>query len=75
MEKVTYRIVKILPDKPGERPPVLIEECLDGFPVNLYTGYDRGDEKWRLFPKRRIIPSVVDLKKKSIGISDARRAY
>jgi hypothetical protein len=75
LEKVTYRIIKFLNNRPGEHCPALIEECLDGFPVNIYTGYDRGDGLWILFPNRKLMPSVVDLKKKTIGYSDANRAY
>lgn len=43
MEKVTYKVIGFLKERPGENPPALIHECLDGHPVNSYIGYDRQD--------------------------------
>ena len=74
MEKVTYLVVGFLRDRPGENPPALIHECLDGFPVNSYIGYDRKD-MFHLYPRSRIIPSVVPLEKKIICIRDTKRAF
>lgn len=73
-EKVTYKIVGFLRGRPGERCPLLIQECLDGNPVNYYTGYDRNNDL-HLYPRGQIIPSVVPLKKKIIGICDTVRGY
>ena len=74
MEKVTYKVIGFLKDRPGERPPALVQECLDNHPVNSYIGYDRGDVL-HLYPKGQIIPSVVPLKKKVVSIHDTIRGY
>lgn len=74
MEKVTYKVIGFLRDRPGENPPALINECLNGYPVNSYVGYDRQD-MFHLYPKARIIPSVVPLKKKIIRVQDTRRGF
>lgn len=73
MEKVTYRMIGFPVCPVNGRPNVLIEECIDGNAVNLYKAYDDGKGSWVMFPDRRITPSVVDMKKKSIAYSDARR--
>ena len=73
-EKVTYKVVGFLKDRPGERCPAIVEECLNGFPVNRYVGYDRKDHL-HLYPNGQIIPSVVPLEKKVISIYDTVRGY
>lgn len=52
----------------------LIWEHQNGSPVNEYTAFMRGDQ-FVLYPKRRIIPSTIDLNKKTISIFQTRRAY
>lgn len=73
-EKVTYKVVGFLKDRPGERCPAIVEECLNGNPVNRYIGYDRKDHL-HLYPKWRIIPSVVPLTKKIVHVRDTIRGY
>lgn len=74
MEKVTYMVMGFFREKPGENPPALIHECLNGNPVNSYIGYDRQD-MFHLYPQGRIIPSVVELKKKVIRVQDTKRGF
>lgn len=73
MEKVTYRMLGLPIFRMGDRPTVMIEECLNGHAVNLYKAYNDGKGSWVMFPERQITPSVVDLKKKSIAEGDAKR--
>lgn len=49
-------------------------EYLCGNPVNEYKGYDRGSSL-TLYPVRRLIPSAVDLKKKTVDLLDTRREF
>lgn len=52
----------------------IIWEHVDGCAVNEYEGFDRGHE-FTLYPKRRLIPNPVELKKKTIGLRDTKRAF
>lgn len=49
-------------------------EYLNSRPVNEYKGYDRGSSL-TLYPVRRLIPSAVDLKKKTVDLLDTRREF
>lgn len=49
-------------------------EYLNSSPVNEYKGFDRG-RSLSLYPIRRLVPSTVELKKKTVGIQETRREF
>jgi hypothetical protein len=52
----------------------IIWEHEDGCAVNEYIAYDRG-QTFTLYPRRKLMPSTVPLRKQTISIFDTRRAY
>ena len=69
--RITYTVRGTDPNKVG---CYIIWEHQDGAAVNEYTAYDRG-ERFVLYPRRKIIPSTVELKKQTISIYNTRRAF
>lgn len=74
-QKITYHVTGFLVARPGEHPPMIIEERVNGNTVNKYKAYDRPGDRLALFPVGRVIPSVVSLEKKEISIFQTRRDY
>ena len=52
----------------------IVWEHLDGCAVNEYTAYDKGDE-FVLYPRTKLMASSLSMKKKTIGIREAKRAF
>ena len=67
-EKVSYTVRQVQNDR------YLIWEHHNETPMNEYVAFLRNDQ-FVLYPKRRINPSTIDLKKKTISIFQTRRAY
>ena len=59
---------------PGRSNAFIVWEYDGAFAVNEYTGYDNG-AFLRLYPRRKLIPSKVDLKKLSVSIRETRREF
>lgn len=70
-DKITYTVRGMGREKVGT---FIVWEHLNGSPVNEYTAYDRGDS-FILYPKQRMMPSKVDLKKKTVLLRETRRAF
>ena len=73
--KITYAVVGFEPDKYGKRAVLIVRERLNGFDVNEYRGYQRGGAALALWPKRKLAPSVLSLRKFTISIYDTVREY
>jgi len=59
---------------PGKANAFIVWEYDGASPVNEYTGYDNGTFL-RLYPRRKLIPSTVELKKLSVNIRETRREF
>lgn len=70
-KRITYTVRGICSMKKNT---YIIWEHVDGSPVNEYEGFDRGHE-FTLYPKRRLMPSPIELKKKTVGIRETKRAF
>ena len=70
-KRITYTVRG---PSPSKRNSYIVWEHVDGCAVNEYEGYDRGNE-FVLYPRRKIIPSVVEMKKQTISIHDTKRAF
>lgn len=60
---------------PGGANAYIVWEYDGASAVNEYTGYFDGESLIRLYPRRKLIPSTVDLKKLSVNIRETRREY
>ncbi len=69
--RITYTVRGTDPKRNG---CYIVWEHQDGAAVNEYTAYDKG-ENFVLYPRRKIIPSTIELKKQTISIFDTRRAF
>lgn len=70
-KRITYTVRGVCTMK---RNTYIIWEHVDDCAVNEYEGFDRGCE-FTLYPKRRLMPSAVELKKKTVGIRETKRAF
>jgi len=73
-KRITYVVVGFLPGRPGEAPPKIVQEHVDGCPVNEYTGYDKGTFL-TLYPRRQLMPSTLGMRKMQVSIFDTVRGY
>ena len=74
-DEVTYWVTGFLYGGSRDKyPPKLVEERVNGFVVNVYTGYDR-ESYLDLDPRLKVMPSNVPFKRKKVGIHNTRRAY
>lgn len=70
-QKITYKVMRCLPTS---TPSYIVWEYQDAAAVNEYIAYDKG-RNFVLYPRRKIIPSTIELKKQTISIFDTRRAF
>ena len=68
---VTYTVRGIFKMRAG---CYVVWEHLDGAPVNQYTAYERGNE-FVLYPYCKLMPSSLEMTKKTIGMREAKRAF
>lgn len=66
---ITYAITQYV-----ARGPCRIIQKFNGFVVNEYTAYDC-KTYFSLYPRRRIMPSVVPLVRHKVSIYDVKREY
>ena len=57
----------------SQRQYVIVQKQ-NGFDVNEYRGYDHGTY-FVLYPRRRIVPSVVPLEKHKVNIQETKREF
>lgn len=76
-DEITYWVTGFLPQRGGDRhgPPKIVEERVNGYTVNIYTGYDIKGERIALYPKRFVTASRVPFTKKIINLEDTRRDF
>jgi hypothetical protein len=72
--KPTYYVTGFFNGRAGERMRMEVVEKVAGFPVAIYTGYDRGSFL-DLYPKRKIAPSVISFERKKVPITETKRDY
>lgn len=70
-DRITYTVRGPDPKRNG---CYIVWEHQDGAAVNEYTAYDRG-QNFVLYPRRKLIPSTVELKKQTINIFNTRRDF
>lgn len=68
-KKVTYKVMRVLTNR-----SYIVWEHQYGAAVNEYVAYGRGDNLI-LYPKRKLIPSSLALKKRTISIHDTKRGF
>ena len=73
-KRMTYGVIGFLRARPGEPPPKIVVEYVNGVPVNKYTGYDK-NTYLVLYPKERLAPSAIPLTKKTVSIFQTVREY
>ena len=68
---VTYTVRGISKVRAGG---YVVWEHLDGAAVNQYTAYEQGNE-FVLYPYCKLMPSTIEMKKKTIAMNQAKRAF
>lgn len=73
-QKITYKVMRCLPTS---TPSYIVWEYQDAAAVNEYIAYEKRKQPDTLilYPRRKIIPSTIELKKQTISIFDTRRAF
>jgi hypothetical protein len=72
--KITFKVIRLFGTYPIS---YIVWEYQDDFAVNEYVAYEkrRQPDTLILYPRRKLIPSSVALKKQEIGIHQTKRGF